>query len=41
MQYTDNYAHRASESFTMRKAFKETAKKLQKDLIQNYFRNWE
>ena len=30
MQYTDNYAHRASESITMRNAFKETAKKLQK-----------
>ena len=30
MQYTDNYAHRASESITMRNAFRETAKKLQK-----------
>ena len=30
LQYTDNYAHRASESITMRNAFKETAKKLQK-----------
>ena len=37
MQYTDNYAHRASESITMRNAFKETAKKLQKDLIQKLF----
>ena len=30
LQYTDNYAHRASESITMRKAFKQTAKKLKK-----------
>ena len=30
IQYTDKYAHRASESLTMRKAFKQIAKKLQK-----------
>ena len=30
LQYTDNYAHRASESLTMRSAFKKTAKKLKK-----------
>jgi len=30
IQYTDKYAHRASESQTMRKAFKSAAKKLQK-----------
>ncbi len=30
IQYTDKYAHRASESQTMRKAFKLAAKKLQK-----------
>ncbi len=30
LQYTDNYAHRASESITMRKAFKQTARKLKK-----------
>ena len=29
-QYTDNYAHRASESFTMRAAFSKIAKKLNK-----------
>ena len=29
-QYTDNYAHRASESFTMRAAFSKIAKKLDK-----------
>lgn len=28
LQYTDNYAHRASESFTMRNAFQKTARKL-------------
>ncbi len=30
LQYTDNYAHRASESATMRNAFKQTARKLKK-----------
>ena len=30
IQYTDKYAHRASESSTMREAFKKTAKKLKK-----------
>ena len=30
IQYTDQYAHRASESQTMREAFKKVAKKLQK-----------
>jgi len=30
LQYTDNYAHRASESLTMRRAFKKTAIKLKK-----------
>ena len=30
IQYTDKYAHRASESRTMREAFKKTAKKLKK-----------
>ena len=30
LQYTDNYAHRASESVTMRNAFKQTARKLKK-----------
>ena len=30
IQYTDKYAHRASESQTMQKAFKLVAKKLQK-----------
>ncbi len=30
LQYTSNYAHRASESFTMRTAFKKIARKLKK-----------
>ena len=30
IQYTDKYAHRASESLTMRKAFKDIAKKIKK-----------
>ena len=33
-QYTDQYAHRASESKTMRLAFKEIAKNYLKDLNQ-------
>ena len=33
-QYTDKYAHRASESNTMRSAFKNVAKKLFKRLDQ-------
>ena len=32
-QYTNKYAHRASESYTMRSAFKKIAVKLKKDLI--------
>lgn len=35
-QYTNKYAHRASESKTMRKAFKETANKLNKRFKPNY-----
>ena len=33
-QYTDKYAHRASESGTMRKAFKDTANILKKKFTQ-------
>ena len=33
-QYTDKYAHRASESKTMRAAFRKTANKLKKNIIQ-------
>ena len=36
IQYTDKYAHRASESRTMREAFKKTAKKLKKNIHQNW-----
>mgnify|MGYP006167702517 CR=1 FL=1 len=32
-QYTDKYAHRASESKTMRNAFKNTANKLKKKIF--------
>ena len=32
-QYTDQYAHRASESKTMREAFKKTAHKLKKKVL--------
>ena len=35
IQYTDKYAHRASESKTMREAFKKTALRLKKNLHQN------
>ena len=34
-QYTDSYAHRASESLTMRTAFAKIAKKLNKKFLPN------
>ena len=37
LQYTSNYAHRASESFTMRTAFKKIARKLKNNLTLGLF----
>ena len=42
IQYTDKYAHRASESKTMRDSFKSIAKKLKKKIPTKYNNgNWK